>query len=189
MSVSALFVDSDSVYKRLLGAESCWDAQRDARTWPGGNAVVSHPPCRLWSRMRSFSTADLVEKELGICALAQVIRWGGVLEHPAGSGLWKEVPVDVAGVPLVGFFISVDQFWFGHKCRKATILYIVGCRLFDLPLIPLCFDAIRFRIGGVGSKSILKEVSKKERSATPEPFARWLIEVAELCNKGMGNVY
>lgn len=49
MRVSVLYTRSDSVYK-TLGVD-CWDMERDARLFPGGNPIVAHPPCRAWGQL------------------------------------------------------------------------------------------------------------------------------------------
>jgi hypothetical protein len=69
-TVSVLFVARNSVYK-TLGVD-CWDEDRNALLWPGGNPIVAHPPCRLWSMLRKFSTAPESEKELAIWSVKQV---------------------------------------------------------------------------------------------------------------------
>jgi hypothetical protein len=40
LTVAALFVLADSVYKTLPGVDA-WDEARDARRWPGGGPVVA----------------------------------------------------------------------------------------------------------------------------------------------------
>jgi hypothetical protein len=59
---SILFVAKNSVYKTLTDSMGqpldCWDKERDAMKWPGGNPIVAHPPCRLFSKhLRHLSTA------------------------------------------------------------------------------------------------------------------------------------
>ena len=46
--VAALFVRKSNHYA-ALGCD-CYDATRDALTWPGGVPGVFHPPCRAWGR-------------------------------------------------------------------------------------------------------------------------------------------
>ena len=58
--VAVLFARADSNYK-ALGCD-VWDAERDARRWPGGDAVVAHPPCRAWGRLRAFAKPRPDEK-------------------------------------------------------------------------------------------------------------------------------
>ena len=29
----------------------CWDIERNALNWPGGNPIVAHPPCRAWGQL------------------------------------------------------------------------------------------------------------------------------------------
>lgn len=74
--VSVLFARGDSNYKTLPGCD-VWDEERDAMTWPGGSAVVAHPPCRAWGRMRTFAKPRPGEKDLARFAVAQVREWGG----------------------------------------------------------------------------------------------------------------
>src|SRR6185437_10212508 len=128
MPIAALYVRKDSVYKDL-GCD-CWDADRDARLYPGPMPVVAHPTCRAWGRLRQFSKPRPDEKELAIKAVRQVREWGGALEHPATSSLWKEMPLPMPGEIDMwgGFTICVDQFWWGHKAQKRTFLYICGIR-------------------------------------------------------------
>jgi len=88
--VSVLFADSESFYKRLPC--EVWDRERKAMTWPGGGPGVFHPPCATWGRLRHFSKGGENESDLALWAVGQVRCWGGVLEHPAGSELWKFAP-------------------------------------------------------------------------------------------------
>lgn len=87
--VAVLFARADSVYKSLPGCD-VWDAERDARRWPGGAPLVAHPPCRAWGRLRTFARPAEGEEDLARWAVGQVRRWGGVLEHPATSRLWAD---------------------------------------------------------------------------------------------------
>lgn len=186
IDVSALWVRRDSVYK-TLGVDS-WDIDRDAMQWPGGNSCIVHPPCRAWGKLKHFSKHSDDEKIMAIYAVECVRLFGGVLEHPQGSALWKDrlpLPgtIDIYG----GYSILIDQSWFGHKAKKRTFLYIVGCRERDLPEIPISFDAIEHCITSSKRKNsigyILKEISKSDRERTPVALAKWLINVALLCNK------
>lgn len=179
--ISILFARTDSVYKTLAGCD-VWDATRDAMTWPGGNAVVAHPPCRLWGRLRKLSKAPDSERELAIFAVQAVRRWGGALEHPWGSTLWNGRlpfpgdPPDAFG----GWTLPLCQFWFGHRAEKATWLYIVGLRPEEISLPIILGRAPRVIASSykrhVGRDRI--EVTKRERQATPLAFAEWLVSLA-----------
>lgn len=92
-TVAVLFARADSTYKTLPGTD-VWDIERDAKLWPGGAPVVAHPPCRAWGRLRQFAKPRKGERQLAIWSVRQVRRFGGVLEHPVGSLLWKK-----AGLP------------------------------------------------------------------------------------------
>lgn len=187
--VSVLYVRSDSIYKQL--GVDCWDIERDARRWPGGNPVVAHPPCRAWGKYKGFAKPRPDEKELARQAIRDIRKFGGVLEHPRHSGLWKDMKLPKPGEvdEFGGYSINVDQFWWGHKARKNTLLYIVGCPKDQLPQIPIRMDAVSHYVGYPKSfkgrsRNGMKEISKKEREATPVEFAKWLIQVAENCKVG-----
>lgn len=181
--VSALFVRRNSIYKKL--GVDCWDIDRDARNFPGGNPVIAHPPCRAWGKLKAFAKPRPGEKELAILAIKFVRENGGVLEHPSGSSLFIEYLPKPAQKDAYGFTISVDQHWWGHKARKRTYLYIVGCDEKDLPPIPLNFHAITHIVSTsrISRRNGLKELSKAAREATPPAFAKWLIDTARICSK------
>lgn len=181
--IAALFVRSDSVYKSMPGVDA-WDIERDARRWPGGCPVVAHPPCRAWGRLRKFAKPRPDEKDLAFFAIDACQKNGGVLEHPAQSSLW-----DVARLPKPGeaggrgWTLCVDQFWWGHSCRKRTYLYIVGCAPRDLPSMPLALGIPPAVIASSKGRLLVgqRNARKSEREATPPSFARWLVDLASRC--------
>lgn len=75
VAISALFVRKDSVYK-TLGID-CWDIERDATNWPGGNPIIAHPPCRAWGKLSAFAHPRPGEKELAIKSIELIREWGG----------------------------------------------------------------------------------------------------------------
>lgn len=181
---AVLFTRRDSIYK-TLGVD-CWDIGRDARKWPGGTPIVAHPPCRAWGQLAHLAKPRPDEKELALFSIEQIRKYGGVLEHPRGSRLWPEyLPLPGSFDEYGGYSICVDQSWWGHKARKSTLLYIVGCPQKDLPPIPLNFDCIKYtvssRIKKKSGRRAMKEITKIEREQTPIEFAKWLIEVARRC--------
>lgn len=181
MKPTILFTQKNSTYNRL-GVE-CYDAERNALSYPGKGPVICHPPCRLFSRMRKFSTAPGCERLLGMYSVALVRKFGGIVEQPAGSKLWELCKISRSTNPdqYGGFIININQSWFGYQCRKSTDLYIVGCQVKDLPAVPMNFDAIQFCISS--SRSLPELKNKESRSFTTEKFARWLIEIAEKCEQ------
>ncbi len=184
VAVSALFVRKDSIYKEL--GVDCWDMERNALNWAGGNPVIAHPPCRAWGQLSHMANPRPGEKELAFFAIEMIRKYGGVLEHPRASRLWPEyLPMPGNVDKFGGYSISVDQFWWGHKAKKSTLLYIVGCPIRELPAIQMRFDALQYTVSSkIKKKSgrrILKEIPKSEREATPIDFAKWLIEVASRC--------
>lgn len=173
--VAALYVRGDSIY-RSLGVD-CWDVERDARGFSGPGLVVAHPPCRAWGRLRHLAKPRIDEKALGLRAIWQVRRFGGVLEHPASSllfmaagGLRPGQKPDAFG----GWVMPIMQQDFGHDAPKSTWIYVVGCLPGDVPEFGL-------RLGVAPGR--ITSMSKAQREATPEPFARWLIELAARCGK------
>lgn len=173
--ISALFVRSDSVYKSL--GLDCWDASRDARSYTGPGPVVAHPPCRTWGVMRNWprSKERPEEKALGPLAVDFVRRYGGVLEHPFQSALWRHCTLPHPGGvrdAWGGFTLLVDQGWWGHPAPKPTYLYVAGCAPADVPHMPVQLH----RAGGRTLK-----LSPADRERTPPDFAAWLVLLASRC--------
>jgi hypothetical protein len=193
--VAVLFARADSTYKTMPECD-VWDAERDARKWPGGAPVVAHPPCRAWGRLRALANPRHDEKALALFAVDQVRTYGGVLEHPKCSTLWP-----TAGLPqpgqrdeFGGWTLPIFQNSFGHRAEKPTLLYIVGCEPADLPPLPLVLGEASHIIGSSGRRrdgsrlhkgdaGWRPEVSKAEREHTPPALAAWLVAVANRCRK------
>lgn len=173
--VAALYVRGDSVYKSL--GVDCWDVSRDARLYSGPGPVVAHPPCRAWGGLRHLAKPRKDERALGLRAIWQVRKFGGVLEHPARSllfmaagGLRPGQARDAFG----GWVMPVSQQDFGHVAPKKTWLYVVG-------LPPAQLPSFGMRLGVAPGR--IANMSKAGRERTPEPFARWLIDIAARCAK------
>jgi len=170
MTPGVLYARRTSVYKALNA--DVYDEDRDARSYHRSAPVVAHPPCRGWGRLRGQAKVRPGELALALHAVAVVRRCGGVLEHPACSSLWKAAALPFPGEgcdEFAGWTYCVDQSWFGHRAPKRTWLYIVGVSAADLPNVP-------FELGLASGRVEMMGVAERER--TPEPFARWLLEVA-----------
>lgn len=181
-SVAVLCARRDSYYRQLPTCD-VYTIDRDARSFPGGLQVIAHPPCRSWGRLRTFANYNEAEHQLGPFAVTQVRRWGGVLEHPAWSTLWP-----AAGLPrpgerdtFAGWTLDVDQHWWGHRARKHSWLYIVGCNPRDIPPLPLRFEPVTHVVGTTRGRLKLPEITKAEREHSPPAFAEWLVELASRC--------
>lgn len=197
--VAALFVRADSVYKTLPGVD-CYDIERDARTWPGGCPVVAHPPCKRWSSLNNLVLARYPHRAeefahgndggLFEWSLGQVREWGGVLEHPAFSRAWRTFDLP-RPAPMVwqrgvcgGWAIEFDQSSFGHQARKRTWVYAYT----DAPPPPPPPSGKVVRVyrkrnpDGSWSRQPISETNREITHAaaehTPEPFARWLVDLA-----------
>ena len=175
--VAALYIDPKGPYPALV--RDWYDEARDAKTYAGPWPVVAHPPCGPWGRLSPFCTKQ--DPEAALHGVEMVRRWGGVLEHPAQSRLFRhcmlpwpcELP-DTFG----GSTYAVRQVAWGHRCEKPTWLYVVGA--------PSAVVVAGLRTGGVASRQIkrtrhgaaLPDVPKSERHITPIAFAEWLLELA-----------
>lgn len=187
--IAVLFARQDSIYKSLPECD-VFDIDRDAMTWKGGYPVVAHPPCRAWGQLRYWAKPREGEKELALWAINQVRVFGGVLEHPARSTLWP-----VAGLPEPGqtdqwggWTLVIDQNWWGHRARKRTRLYIVGCRPNDLPVMPIVLGDAPCTLGlysGRNRKKCRPSVTKPEMEKTPPDLAKWLVDIAVLAGMNM----
>jgi hypothetical protein len=187
--VAVLFARADSVYKTMEGVD-VWDIERDALKWPGLAPVVVHPPCRSWGRLRWAAKPRDGERELAIRAVEMVRVWGGVLEHPKASGLWRALNLPRPGSMADrwgGFSMEVKQFWWGHSCEKATWLYICGCERAEVPAVPLVFSepskVVTSSLYRRGDPRWKPHCTKAEREKTPPAFAEWLVELARRCAK------
>lgn len=178
--ISVLFARRNSIYKAIPGLD-VWDIERNAENWPGGNPVIAHPPCRAWGILRHFSKHPPGEPDLALQAVAHVRTWGGVLEHPEKSLLWKNAGLPKQGEwdAFGGWTLSLLQYWFGHRAEKGTWLYIVGINPGELPPIPFVLGEPEFVVATRKKKDKRKEISKAEREETPVEFALWLVDVAK----------
>ena len=113
-------------------------------------------------------------------------RWGGVLEHPAGSHAWAAHDIDEPHSKPGWYYnlgphdgpewtCEVWQSAYGHRARKRTWLLYCGKRP------PFELDWRRepgtAQVGWFDRNK--PTLSKREASATPERFARELIRLAE----------
>jgi hypothetical protein len=142
--IAALYVETDGVYYGLPDVDP-WDEARDARLYDGPWPVVAHPPCARWCRFAPGIQTKFGYKvgDDGGCfeaALEAVYRFGGVLEHPAGSLAWDrfELPKPQSSFGWtdsllgVGQSCYVEQGRYGHRARKATWLFAYGVDLLPL---------------------------------------------------------
>jgi len=191
--IAALYVQKGGCYYGLPGVDP-WDAERDARTYPGDAPVVAHPPCQLWTRFAHVNFArwggehNRPGNDAGCfaAALASVRKWGGVLEHPAFSDAWKAHqlvrPHKTAGWREAGPGEWVCEVWqsaYGHKARKRTwLLYCGGQKPRELN-----WDRpeAEYQIGfhdQRGKERNKPTISGKAASATPIEFRDALILLA-----------
>lgn len=190
VQVAALFVDPSGPYPGLVGAEHCWDAERDAMTYVGPHPVVAHPPCQLW-----VNFAALNFKRYGgehnrpgndggkfAFALSVVRAFGGVLEHPAASKAWAEYnlarPVR-HGWDYMGSGEWVCEVWqsaYGHAARKRTWLFWKGVG--TPPELRGEQPTGSHQIGWFDR--IKPTLSKRDASRTPDAFALELVRLAQV---------
>lgn len=166
-TIAALFCRADSHYKQMPAVDA-YDEARDALTWPGGVPGIFHPPCRAWARLKGMAKPRPGERELALWSMSMVRRFGGVLEHPVASDLWKETGCRTVGIrdDHGGILITVNQGDFGHGATKATGLYLVGTPVPELPFY------LRPPVNTV------ENMGRAERERTPAPFAALLVHLA-----------
>lgn len=196
--IAALYVQRGGSYYGLEGVDP-WDEARDARLYPGPHPVVAHPPCQRWGALGRANYArwggehNRPGNDGGrfASALAAVRRWGGVLEHPAGSlawpafGLLRPSPGMWCGGPHE-WTCEVWQAAYGHRANKATWLLYVGPRPPDLDWRRVQGThqiGFQDRRGKARNKPTL---SKCEANATPEAFRDILIAMARSVRREAG---
>jgi hypothetical protein len=201
--VAALYVDADGCYSGLPDVD-LWDEARDARQYAGPHPVVAHPPCQRWGRYwmgSPYAAARgkrLVKGDDGGCfkaALEAARQFGGVIEHPEGSGAWKHFHLNtpprsggwVAADWEGGWTCYVEQGFYGHFSRKSTWLLAYHC---DLPTLRwgegeqrLDPEAVeKFGYEKARRRGVMVNVGgggdAREREATPLPFRDLLLGIA-----------
>lgn len=189
--IAALYVQTGGAYFGLPGVDP-WDEPRDARNYGGPHPVVAHPPCNRWCQQAYVNQARYGHRvgDDGGCfaaALAAVRAFGGALEHPAKSHAWKAFglvrPPTAGGWAPTGdggFVCHVEQCHYGHAARKATWLLVYGVPRGSLPDLtwgPGKATAI-ISSDGPRSRYSVRQLGKKEASATPAPFKEILLSIA-----------
>lgn len=178
--MNEVYFVADNSYYRLLPDLDLFDIRRNALSTVSNAPAIYHPPCRSWGRLRQFAKTPSGEHWLAVWAVLRMWRYGGVLEHPAGSKLWSFMNLARPGQRYDshgGFSVSLNQSWFGYPAKKNTWLYVVGCDISELPEMPLCFNAITKTVSGSKNRNVLKELSHTERSRTTLLFNKYLIAV------------
>lgn len=184
-TAAALYVQRGGVYWDRPDVDA-WDEERDAMLYDGPLPVVAHPPCGPWSKLRHLCTRQ--NPTCGTRAVAQVQRWGGVLEHPEHSRLWEHCGLPLPEDATDGFggrTFAVHQVDWGHPCRKPTWIYVVRGNQTAIAA------RLRRRRGtGVATHCVctgprqaqrLPVASKRAKEATPPAFAELLISIARGC--------
>lgn len=184
--VAALYVEKGGVYYGLPDVDP-WDEERDARTYHGPWPVVAHPPCQLWVNMagvnyKRYGGAHNRPGNDGGCfaqALDAVRRWGGVLEHPAGSFAWDtfalQKPEGIGWNMAEDYHVcEVWQSAYGHKARKRTWLLYSGYP--HPPELDWSRPAGTHQVGWFDRKK--PTLNKREASATPPAFRDLLLDIA-----------
>ena len=112
--IAVLFAQLDGVYSELIPEVDLWDVTRNAHNYNGPYPIIAHPPCGPWGR---YSAVCNDSREHGIVAMQLVHKFGGVVEQPLGSTLYREHG-------RRGLVEMVCQGDYGHAARKATLLYL-----------------------------------------------------------------
>lgn len=190
--IAALYVDARGPYPKFDDVDA-WDTERDARRFAGPGPIVAHPPCAAYGRLAHIANRAEGEAALGILAVAQVRRFGGVLEHPWRSALWAFMDLPRPGEfpdEHGGWCVQADQCEWGHPARKTTWLYLVGVPKSAIEKPP--FPGRRpthWASGGrqrEGTRTKqgkpvppgIKVCSSAQRNRTPIAFARYLVRLA-----------
>lgn len=188
--IPVLFVREKSIYKKI--GLDCYDIKRNALNYDKALPVIAHPPCRGWGKLSHMSKADEQEKNLARWAISLIRKNGGVLEHPESSKLWHDqaLPFGLNYDSYGGFTLCVNQSWFGHVAPKKTWLYIVGITMSQVPDYSPNFQYCTHRVTTDKKMRIkkkkgfpIKECSRKLSEYTPEPFARFLMEIIVKINQ------
>ncbi len=184
--IAALYVDVRRGPYAALGLD-CWGEDRDAKLYAGPGPVIAHPPCGPWGKYAHRCHQD---PSCGPAAVEAVRRWGGVLEHPAHSKLWRHCQLPSPGeFPDAhgGWTLEVRQRDWGHEANKRTWLYIVGTPPQAVPEMPPPGPPAKtYRKASGRLATAVENMSRYRRHLTPPAFARWLIELVKQRHDGAG---
>lgn len=204
-TVAALYVEENGIYSDFPGVDP-WPESRDARAYSGPHPVVAHPPCERWGRYWYGGPSVNVRKHKGddrgcfASALFAARTFGGVIEHPEASSAWAWFGLQTP--PKKGGWVEADSFGgvtccvyqrqYGHRADKATWLYLVG---HDAPPA-LAWGkpegrGLRLDAGyhsaeeraAAARETPIERMGKRERLATPRPFAELLVKMARECQR------
>jgi hypothetical protein len=112
--VAALYVAACGPYPRMRHVDS-WPVM--AQHYNGPYPIVAHPPCGPWGKLRW--NCKYQDESLGRIAINQVHLFGGIVEQPLGSILFRDYGRPGAVIE------KVYQSRWGHRADKATLLYVV----------------------------------------------------------------
>lgn len=187
MKVAALYVQTGGCYFGLPDVDP-WDEARDARLYEGPHPVVAHPPCQLWVNFAALNFKRYGGEHNrpgndGGCfaaALASVRKWGGVLEHPAGSNAWRTF--ELARPTGIGWHRMAPREWvcevwqsaYGHLARKRTWLFYSGDQA--PPELRWARTPGTHQVGWFDR--IKPTLSKRDASRTPDAFRDALLNMA-----------
>jgi hypothetical protein len=110
--VAALWVATGGVYTRFGNQVEVWDLAANARRYHGLAPIVAHPPCGPWGKYASRSRESKVD---GLLALYMLHWYGGVVEQPASSKLFRYQ------CPCAWRTTGPQSSW-GHRAEKQTHL-------------------------------------------------------------------
>lgn len=114
-TVAVLWVEPKSHYWKLWPSVEMWGKGRDARKYAGPHPIICHPPCGPWGKYKAVCHESKAD---AIIAVELVHRFGGVIEHPVGSSLFRDHGKG-------GEIERINQGDFGHLSLKPTMLYWV----------------------------------------------------------------
>jgi len=192
--IAALYVDlKRGPYGSLPDVEA-WDEKRDARRYPGPFPVVAHPPCSGWGTHATSGRASTSSNDCGSAAWDALMLWGGVIEQPYRSTLFR----DVAGLDLYGYATAwklgrtpwgqwlpvgnptggrglwvtrIKQGDWGFESPKATLLV---CNIEQWSTPPSFEQPAR------KAPNLLENMPSNRRHTTPRALALALVELARM---------
>ena len=194
VKIAALYVDENGVYSDDESID-VWHRCRDARKYAGPFPVVAHPPCNLWGKMaivnytRWGGDHNKPGNDAGAfkAAFNAVNKYGGVLEHPAGSGAFfkyvRAIPSGQQWQKTIfgGWVCECYQSDYGHLADKKTWLYYCG-DVAPPPVLPHKIKGV-YQIGHDSNYQGKPVLRGRAASATPEPFRQYLISLATCARK------